>query len=887
MPAGEAQFDCDLDLECDHGQLLVHAVRGRERLSAPFVYEIDFSTDTLDLDAAPRAGVRANIRDGFGRERPIAGVIEELEVTAGADGWLRCRIKVTPFLSLLAHGRDCRIFQEQAVPDIVRAVFTAQGVDSKRYRLNLRRPHGARLYCVQYDESPWDFVNRLLEEEGIYYWFEHSADDGDVMVMTDDKGTAPKAEPDMLPFHLDAQLHGSELRIWDVDVQAQAAVSKVTLDDYNMITGQDLASTKEQGDLGVEWYEYPGRYDDPAVGKRLCQIRLEELQAGAATLAGATNAVSIAAGAVFSLEGHPASNGDFLVTATELTIRIEDQRAPGPLVDTGPSACELRVTALSSDAQFRPARRTARPLIPGLQTARVTGPEGSEIHCDAHGRVKVQFHWDREGDLDDKTSCWIRVAQAHTTGSIMIPRVGWEVLVQFEEGDPDRPLCMGRVYNPFFMPAYPLPARKTVSGHRSNTSPGGAGVNEVMFDDAAGSQLVAINGTTNVTIKAAHDKVAQVAKNESRVVTVNRKETVGTDAKIAVKGNQFQNVGGDQSVTVGATRAVKVGGKAAEETLGNLSLTVGAAESMQVGNPAQAILDVISTAAISAAEGAAATAASRAEAALLGPIAPALGAARHATAGAERFMGPAGSLLSHPGPMLLAAAGGPGGGAAALAAAGAATSGGGGMDAASVAAGAAGAVASGALGLVGVSPPAPAASGAGGGGGGGGSGAAGSGVWGVTIGKDATETIGALAATNAVGAITVSVGGSSTETVGAARIELVAGGKAEMTGGSKTETVGVYMVKAGESMSVDAMAAMLNIAGTQRQKIAGSHAMTAGAAAALTAGRVKLEAAEKITLKCGQAEVVIADEGVSFQGMDVEIEGTAKLELTPPAITTP
>src|SRR3954453_12472191 len=185
MPGTAEQLDCELDIDCDHGQLLVHAVRGREALSAPFAYEIDFSTDSLDLDKAPRAGVRAVIRDGFGDQRRLIGVLDRLEVTAGADGWLRCRILVVPFLSLLRYARGCRIYQDQAVPDIVAAVFEAQGIDAARYHVDTQKPHAKRVFCVQYDESPWDFINRLLEEEGITYWFDHSGDT-EVMVMGDD-----------------------------------------------------------------------------------------------------------------------------------------------------------------------------------------------------------------------------------------------------------------------------------------------------------------------------------------------------------------------------------------------------------------------------------------------------------------------------------------------------------------------------------------------------------------------------------------------------------------------------------------------------------------------------------------------------------------------------
>ena len=209
---GENGLTCELHLECEHGELNVHALRGHEDLSTPFRYEIDFSTNTLDIDKATRSGVRATLRDGFGHERHLAGVIDELQITAAVQGWLRCRIVVVPFAALLRHTLGCRIFQDQSVPDIVAAVFAAHGVKSSTYRIDVRKPHPPRVYCVQYQESSWDFINRLLEEEGIYYWFEQG-DKGAVMAMTDDKEAAPKSDPDVLGFYLDTNVQGSELRV--------------------------------------------------------------------------------------------------------------------------------------------------------------------------------------------------------------------------------------------------------------------------------------------------------------------------------------------------------------------------------------------------------------------------------------------------------------------------------------------------------------------------------------------------------------------------------------------------------------------------------------------------------------------------------------------------
>ncbi|MCC6322665.1 MAG: type VI secretion system tip protein VgrG [Phycisphaerales bacterium] len=537
-----------------------------------------------------------------------------------------------------------------------------------------------------------------------------------------------------------------------------------------------------------------------------------------------------------------------------MTIRMEGDSTEGA---TG-QAWECSIEAVPQDQPFRPHRATRRPRIVGVQTALVTGPAGEEIHCDELGRVKVQFHWDRQRTLDEKTSCWIRVTQGHTTGSVMIPRIGWEVLVEFLEGDPDRPVCLGRVYNPLAPPDYVLPAQKTVSGLRSNSSPGAGGVNEVLFDDAAGSELLYMSSPHNVVFNVENDEMHKVVKNQTRSVGGSARFTVGGSENIAVKGAVDSSVTGAHSVTVGS-RDLKVTGEIKEETTADVSITVGAAEMVQVGNPATAVLEIIASEAMAAATGAVAGAASRAEAAVLGPIAPALNAARGALGTAAQLAGPAAALF--------------GGGSPAVAALGAAAGG------ASNAAGAAsaGAIAAGvAQSMVGQGAAAAVAQAV--------SGAAGSGTWGTTVGGAVDETIGALCVHNSTYGFTMGIGGASTETIGAARAGIYTGGYCESVGAAKTEKVGVYMVKAPKGIAVDAKGAIALTIAKQTQKIGGNYSLTAKTVGAMTVSKADLKGST-VTFKCGTAEVVVSGSGIELAGVaGVTIKATGKLKLTSPNI---
>ncbi len=674
-----------------------------------------------------------------------------------------------------------------------------------------------------------------------------------MLELHDRSADVPELLDEAVPFKADPIGESGGNAVWDWQHHARLRPGKVTLSDHDFEKPSSKLKKEASASEVVErlFYEYPGGYTVPKEGERRAKLRLEEQRATSRGARFQTSALTLAPGRRFSLSGHPADDGDHVVTRVELWARFHAEEVKGPLTDTGRPEVRLVGTCIPRDLPFRPARLTPRPRVSGLQTARVTGPKGTEIHCDKHGRVKLQLHWDRQGQLDDKTSPWIRVSQPHTTGAVLIPRVGWEVLVEFEHGDPDRPFVLGRLWNAVDTPPVQLPGGRTQTVHASHSSPGGGKANEVILEDAAGAEEMHIRGGHDIVVNAANDKTFNVGHNLGWTVHGQRTVTVGGNRTVTVGANLRRKVGGDEQLQVGAQHLVDVSGSAAEDALADRALTVGGTHLIQVGNPAQAVLEVLKKAAITAATGAAAAAASRAEAALLGPILPMVQKARAALGSATQITGPAAALLGSDHPKI----------AALHEAAKSLADSPGAQDASDLASG----LVAKALGDSGGDSAAEAATSATHGG---------SGVWSTVVQGQVTETVGGLCSVNSIGGISLSVGGKSTETTGAVRIEAIGGGKSESTKAAKLETVGgLYRVEVAEALSIQAGTAVAeNVAGAAKHHVKGSHSVSAKQAVVLTAPKISLKANGTITLSCGATKVIL-------ESSKVALDGTTKLTL--------
>ncbi len=462
-PAADAQTPRALSLETPLGEdLSLTAFRGTEELSRLFRYELDMVSANGAIRAADILGrnVTFSVRRADGPPRVFNGFVSRFVAgDADAVGRRSYRAEVVPWLWFLTRTTDCRIFQERTVPEIIRQVVREHGLGEVRMDLTARY---RRSDCtVQYRETDFDFISRLMEHEGIWYHFVHEAGEHTLVLSDSVEGveasggceglpygpTSAEPEPPAAPF-------ASRIMSWEHGYEYRSG--KVTLNDYNfMVPRADLLTTTSTvvdlpGIDKYELYDYPGGYSRISVGEVLSGIRMEAEEVAHDVVTGATNCAGFSPGQTFAISGHPdpEENGAYVITSVQHSATEPETDDPGG--GAAPVVYSNRFTCIPSGIPFRPERTTPRPIIAGVQTAIVVGPAGSAIHTDRYGRIKVQFHWDREGKSDANSSCWIRVAHDYTrSGPVpaIIPRVGSEVVVSFLEGDPDRPIVIGRVHN--------------------------------------------------------------------------------------------------------------------------------------------------------------------------------------------------------------------------------------------------------------------------------------------------------------------------------------------------------------------------------------------------------------------------------------------------------
>ncbi len=470
MPATQTQRNVAIGTALGDDVLLVKSVAITERLGRLFQIEADLASEQGSVNFDDILGKNATIRLELPNQktRYFNGNVSRFVQTRMEGRYAHYRATLVPWLWFLTRTADCRIFQSMKVPDIVKQVFRDQGFADVRDALT-----GSYLtwdYCVQYRETDFNFVSRLMEQEGIYYFFEHE-NGKHTLVLADDK-SAHKPFPDYATINYRAEVTGvrTEEYISDWILQKEVQTGVYSLNDFNFTTPKSSLLAKSQvsqahAQSNFEIYDYPGEYDDQGEGQSLySKLRIQEHQAQHEVAQGHGNARGLASGAIFTLDLFPRSdqNRDYLITETYIHITgdIYEGRGGGGRGEFYTCA----FSAIPSDVPYRPPRLTPKPLIQGPQTAMVVGTKGEEIMTDKYGRVKLQFHWDRYSKGDENSSCWVRVSQAwagKNWGAIYIPRIGQEVIVEFLEGDPDQPIITGRVYNAVAMPPYALPGEMT------------------------------------------------------------------------------------------------------------------------------------------------------------------------------------------------------------------------------------------------------------------------------------------------------------------------------------------------------------------------------------------------------------------------------------------
>ncbi len=574
--------------------LLLRQMSGEESLGRLFEYRVELQSPKGELDPDDLLGksVTIKLEQPDGGERCFNGHVARVEQTGHDGRYFTSHAVLRPWLWFLTRRTDCRIHQELTVPEILKLVFD-EYADIAVVDFRLTGEYRKWEYCVQYRESDFNFVSRLMEHEGIYYFFEHSATQHKLVLV--DSFNAHKDTPgfEKVPYYAEGERARSGVEFVQQWRHAQEMRSgQFSTRDYDFkLPSKAVQATKlnasPPGLAEVEVYDYPGGYIESNHGEHYAEVRLGELQTGHESSSGTGSVRTLFAGSTFGLTQHPTAkrNTQYLVTRTTIQASLAHHESGG---DPASFACSFSV--VPARQQFRPRRSTTKPIVQGPQTAVIVGADGDEIYVDSFGRVKVKFHWDRHEPKDNKEenrSCWIRVSQAmagKNWGFVAIPRVKQEVIVDFLEGDPDQPIITGRVYNGEQMPPYDLPGNATQSGLKTRSSKGGspANYNEIRFEDKKGSEQVYIHAEKDKSIHVenddstfvGHDQSITVRNDQTSTVTRDQKLTVTHDRSVHVENDESHLIDKVQKIKVGTNRSVEVGGNQNTSVTGDRITTI-------------------------------------------------------------------------------------------------------------------------------------------------------------------------------------------------------------------------------------------------------------------------------------------------------------------------
>lgn len=597
MKPAKVQFQPGPDVD---GQWHVDGLRAVERLGEPYTLTVALRTDDLTAEPATLLGKAVSVlieRDALHQE--LAGIVERVEEGDTDDHALHATITVVPALRALEHRRNSRVFQDLSIPEILATVL-GDGLGGYGRTIDttaLSADYPPTEYTVQYRETDYELVHRLMEENGITYRF---ASEGGVETMMLGDGATPFGElrsagnaDGMLPVKTtdgDPGLHEDAQQFERVS-RLRPTVARTAVFDWHvprpLQDGEDPGaaplSSPNGATLGPEREDYDHREPATLHGyrsspldfsqvQRQLELRRAVHQRDAVRCTGRSTATQMTPGLSFELLDHPREDlvGKYVLVAVEHLY--------GSFAGTAAaSAYYNRFECIPATVPWRPDRLHPRPRIPGVQTATVVGPSGEEIFTDAHGRIKVQFHWDRGGGFDSDSSCFVRVVQpwaGNGWGALFLPRVGMEVTVTFVDGDPDRPIVTGCLYNGTHAPPHALPGSKTRSGIKSESSPGGGGSNELRFDDAAGSEEIYVHAQKDMNEAVGNDHDLSVGNNQTLAVAVDQTQTIGGNQVESIDGNQTLTVKANQDVTVMANQTMTVQGAVTHTVTGAVGQTI-------------------------------------------------------------------------------------------------------------------------------------------------------------------------------------------------------------------------------------------------------------------------------------------------------------------------
>ncbi len=575
--------------------LLLQEITGHEGISRLFSYDLDllaYDNDSISFDDIVGQKVSITIHLPDGTPRYISGFVSRFTQGETDDRlFTHYHAEVVPWLWFLTRQADCRIFQNLAVPDIISKIFDP--FSFKDFKLNLKNTYSPLEYCVQYRETSFNFVSRLMEEFGIFYYFDHTTEDKHTLVLADQSSNMPACLSS--PISYDTKVGGLDdpevIDNWHVGQEVRTGKYSVT--DYNFKTPSTslLANDPTVIDLSasqpLELFDYPGLHTTKDEGDTVAKVRMQEEEATYMVVAASGNCRGVMSGFSFELKNHYRDDQNTSYVITEVRHFGSAGRSYTTAGTLGGESYSSHLSCIPASVPYRPARTTPKPFVQGPQPALVVGKSGEEIWVDKYGRVIVQFYWDRLGERNENSSCWIRVSQpwaGGNWGAMWIPRIGQEVLVSFLEGDPDRPIITGRVYNADQMPPYTLPDYQTRSTFMSRSSKGGgsSNYNELRFEDLKGKEQIFMNAEKDMDLRVENDSREFIGANRHLIVTANQQEQVQAEKHLHVQGSHYEKVdsnmslqvGGNQMESVTGNKSLSITGNQNESVTGNVSLSV-------------------------------------------------------------------------------------------------------------------------------------------------------------------------------------------------------------------------------------------------------------------------------------------------------------------------
>jgi len=553
----------------------LHEMEGTEEISGLFIYTLDLSSSDVNIDYDKILGKKATvvIESYNEKKRFINGVVTGI-VQLGTDHKSTSyRIELRPWLWELTLISDSKIFQQKTVPDIIASIFQDNGYSD--FKKKLTGSYKERVYCVQYQETAFDFISRLMEEEGIFYFFEHT-DSAHTLILADDMDAHTAC-----PVNDSAKMKTTSLitddRINYCSFHKQITTNQYSVKDYNFETpNTDLyAASKAGKDKSYCRYEYPAKYEKTAEADGINKKRLESYLSEQKILFGESSCRGFIAGYKFKISEHDRQEINKEYVVRKLAIEVDQEHYSNEF------------EAFPSDVQFRPEIKTHKPVINGTQTALVVGKKGEEIWCDKYGRIKVQFYWDKYGKKDENSSCWIRVANmwaGKKWGSLFTPRIGMEVVVSFLEGDPDRPLITGCVYNDANVLPYTLPSEQNKSTILSRSTKEGSAGNEMRFEDTKDSEEFYMHAQKDMKVEVENERTTTIIKSNETLTVKKGDRTVKVETgkevhevkgtrSLTVTGNEDHNDKADFTHNVKGNYALNVDGNLTIKVKGSISIT--------------------------------------------------------------------------------------------------------------------------------------------------------------------------------------------------------------------------------------------------------------------------------------------------------------------------